>query len=269
MTQTPQSRHRILIGGLRRIERWSGQAKRRLSAPSGAPAEAREAAEPKPTKEASDGYGQYWQPLEQTEARRQIYNSEDADHFEEGGKADCDSLRPYFTATSTVLDLGCGTGRVARYVAAECAQLWAVDASTRMLELAAERMAHIGNVRYARCYDVKIPDVASESIDLVYSLLVLQHLEREDAFLLLQELRRIVKPTGTVFLTFPNLLSDVYLNAFVSDAALTPRNPVRARIYTPQEVDRLLSEVGFSVEIDPDVEIRAVCRPIKKPWITG
>ena len=42
--------------------------------------------------------------------------------------------------------------------------------------------------------------------------------EREDAFLLLEELRRVIRPTGTVIVTYPNLLSDTYLDCFLQYA---------------------------------------------------
>jgi ubiquinone/menaquinone biosynthesis C-methylase UbiE len=207
-------------------------------------------------------YGQYWQPHANTDAMLQIYNTDNPASFEEGGRIDADRLSPYFDASSTVLDLGCGSGRVARYIAPFCATLWAVDASTRMLEFAKDRLGAFHNVRYAKCDDVTIPDVPTGSVDLAYSLLVLQHLEREDAFLLLRELRRVTKPTGVVVVTFPNLLSDTYLQAFVTYATThETSNPARARIYTPQEVERILPEAGFSAEIDAEREIRAVCRP--------
>ncbi|HLH47654.1 MAG TPA: methyltransferase domain-containing protein, partial [Acidimicrobiales bacterium] len=111
--------------------------------------------------------------------------------------------------------------------------------------------------------DTVVPDVPSASVDFAYSLLVLQHLEREDAFLLMKELRRIVAPTGTVVITFPNLLADVYLQSFVRDATTGGvNNPVRARIYTPQEVGAILPAAGFSVTVEEEVEVRAVCRPL-------
>jgi ubiquinone/menaquinone biosynthesis C-methylase UbiE len=151
---------------------------------------------------------------------------------------------------------------VARYLAPQCATLWAVDASPRMLELAGARLAELPNVRFARCVDTDIPDVPTASVDLAYALLVLQHLEREDAYLLLEELHRVVKASGVVFVTFPNLLSDTYLAAFMQYARTgETANPARARMYTPQEVGRLLPAAGFDVDIEAGVEIVAVCHP--------
>jgi SAM-dependent methyltransferase len=228
-----------------------------------AAARARDRLDYQVTETDGDGrYGRLWNPPADADAMSLILNTSDPDTFETTGRADAERLASFLPAAATAMDVGCGIGRVARYLAPQCASLWAVDASPRMLELAAVRLAGVPNVRYARCIDTAIPDVPTASVDLVYALLVLQHLEREDAFLLLEELRRIVRPTGTVVVTFPNLLSDTYLAGFL-DYAHTGEvaNPARARIYTPQEVGRLVPAAGFDVDIEADVEIFAVCRP--------
>ena len=130
-----------------------------------------------------------------------------------------------------------------------------------MLHYARQRMVGTTNVRYARCRGTTIPDIPTGAIDFAYSLLTLQHVEREDAFLLLRELGRVVRPGGTIHVTFPNLLSDTYLAAFVAyaeEGRSTSR--ARARFYTPQEVERILPAAGLVVsEIDAGVEIAARC----------
>lgn len=235
---------------LRRGERLSASLRERIEAAPASPAG------------GGGRYGRLWNPGDVTEAIAEIYNTTDLESFERGGKLDSEWLSPYLSESATVLDFGCGIGRVARYVAPACKQLWAVDASPRMLELAAQRLAAFGNVRFLRSQDTAIPDVAAGSVDLVYSLLVLQHVEREDAFLILEELRRVLHPDGRAVLTFPNLLSDTYLESFlqyVRAGASTQAN--RARIYTPQEVERLLSAAGFEADIDAGTEIRVVAKP--------
>ncbi len=205
-------------------------------------------------------YGERWVPQDTKAAMAAIYNTESEASFEEGGQHDAALLAPYVDAGSTVLDLGCGIGRVARYVAPRCKALWAVDASETMLELAARRLAGLDNVRYARCLGTAVEEVPDGSVDLVYSILVLQHLEREDAFQLLRDVVRLLKPGGTAYLTFPNLLSDVYLRSFVTDVDRGQvTNPVRARIYTPQEVERLVPAAGLELrELRPEENIVAV-----------
>jgi hypothetical protein len=79
----------------------------------------------------------------------------------------------------------------------------------------------------------------------------------------------VLRPGGSAFLTFPNLLSDVYLNAFLNYAeGGEVGNPVRARFYTPEEVRRILTAAGFDlinlaagVEIEVDCARGAASRP--------
>jgi len=71
-----------------------------------------------------------------------------------------------------------------------------------------------------------------------------------------------MRSSGTVVVTFPNLLSDTYLGAFLDYVrAGEVTNRARARMYTPEEVARVVEAAGFDVEIDAGVEIFAVCRP--------
>jgi ubiquinone/menaquinone biosynthesis C-methylase UbiE len=206
-------------------------------------------------------YGTRWVPRDESEAMDQILNNRDPEEFEAAGRRDAATIGELIEPTDTVLDLGCGIGRVTRYVAPLCREIWAVDASATMLEYAKKRLADLPNVRLVQGAGTSLPDVPSESVDLAYSMLTLQHVEREHAFLLLRELRRILKPGGRAFLTFPNLLSDTYLQAFLYYVDHDEvDNPARARFYTPEEVARLLPAAGFEVEsIEAEVEIVAVC----------
>lgn len=206
-------------------------------------------------------YGRLWNPIDVKEAIAEIYNTTDMAAFEEGGQLDAGWVNQFVSESSTVLDLGCGIGRVARYVAPNCKEMWAADASERMLQIAAQRLSDFPNVRLLHSGDTKIP-APDDSVDVAYSLLVLQHVEREDAFLLLEELRRILKPDGRALLTFPNLLSDTYLDSFLMYAHTGgSTQPNRARIYTPEEVDRLMTAAGFTCELEPQTEIRVIATP--------
>lgn len=260
---------RALDAAAARAESLAGRSSERSSVPPGRGDEAVEPREPAAGDQPVTGgtsagvaYGEHWLPADVAQAIAVIYNTDSIESFEEGGRKDAEALADYFTADSTVLDLGCGIGRVARNVSTGCRTLWAVDASERMLALAAEYLVDRPNVRFARCLDTDVPDVPDASVDLAYSLLVLQHLEREDAFRLLRELVRVLRPGAMAYLTFPNLLTDPYLEAFLAyvDSGEVA-NPIRARFYTPEEVRRLLPAAGFEVvEIQPGTEIVAIVR---------
>ncbi len=219
-----------------------------------------------PGHDAITGHGAHtrygWAPQTEQDARLEIIDSEDKEFFEESGRRDAERLLPFLEPGFAVLDLGCGIGRIAMYMAPHCQTLWAVDASPRMLEMAGTRLAGLSNVKYAQCLDTKVPEVVDESIDLVYSIIVLQHLEKEDAFLLTEDVVRMLRPGGLAFLTWPNLLDEANLEAFVQGARRgEATNNYRARLYTTHELELLLPRAGFSsVEIRDEPNIVTICR---------
>jgi ubiquinone/menaquinone biosynthesis C-methylase UbiE len=215
----------------------------------------------------ANGYGVWWSPHDEGEARFAILAEAEAALFEESGRADAERVGRLVGREDTVLDLGCGIGRVARYMAERCRLLWAADASRVMLKMAAPRLADRPNVRMVQSHDAAIPEIPDHSVDVAYAILVLQHLEREDAFLLLRELRRLLRPGGAAYLTFPNLLSETYLKVFLDGVeSRAVANLARTRMYTPQEVMRLLPAAGFRVEgFRAEQEIVVVCRPEPDP----
>jgi len=213
-------------------------------------------------KPADPGYGAIWVPQDEAEAMDQILNVSDPVAFETAGRDDAERFGPFIDPADTVLDLGCGIGRVTRYVAPLCREIWAVDVSETMLRFARQRLAELPNVHFVLGRGTALPEIETGSIGFAYSLLTLQHVEREHAFKLLREVRRVVRDGGRAFLTFPNLLSDEYLRAFLHYVDVDEvGNPARARFYTPQEVERLLPVAGLEIEdLEAGVEIVATCR---------
>jgi ubiquinone/menaquinone biosynthesis C-methylase UbiE len=218
---------------------------------------------PEPASATGARYGSHWVPTDEPEAMEQILNVSDPEQFEAAGRKDAEGLlAPFIRPTDTVLDLGCGIGRVARYVAPLCRELWAVDVSETMLRFAGERLGELSNVRFALGRGASLPaEIPAASVDFVYSLLTLQHIEREHAFMLLRDVRRVLRPSGVLHVTFPNLLSDTYLDHFVQYAESgEATNDARARFYTPQEVERIVPAAGFTIrELVPGVEIHVTC----------
>jgi malonyl-CoA O-methyltransferase len=93
----------------------------------------------------------------------------------------------------TVLDLGCGTGRHALWLAGEGAAVTAVDFSAGMLE-EARRKAGAEGVRFV-VHDLHEPLPFDDgSFDVVVSGLVLEHLRELDAFF--AEARRVLRAGG-------------------------------------------------------------------------
>ena len=107
-------------------------------------------------------------------------------------------LRPGMSA----LELGCGVGLFTAELAQTGAAITAIDISPDLLEIAkTERSASNVNYEVQNAYAM---NYAGSTFDTVVGSSVLHHLELEPA---LREIRRVLKPDGTIFFTEPNMLN--------------------------------------------------------------
>ena len=150
-----------------------------------------------------------------------------------------------------------------RYVAPLCREVWAVDISPRMLELARSRLSGLANVRFALSNEASLPEPPTANVDFAYSLLTLQHVEREHAFALMREVRRVLRPGGVAHFTFPNLLSDEYLHAFLHYVEAVRRIAIPHELGSIRRKRSIAScrrRVSEIVDFEVEVEIRVTCR---------
>jgi ubiquinone/menaquinone biosynthesis C-methylase UbiE len=184
--------------------------------------------------------------------------------FNEKGRQDAEWLRRLIGPDKVVLDLGCGVGRIEKFLAPSCRLLHAADVSKVMLKKAAERLQGIPNVMFNRVDGNSLDCFSDEMFDAVFSLLVLQHLEKEDAFRYLLEFHRVLKTDGLCIVQFPNLISESYFNDFLTYARMdsNERPMARMRCYTLEETKFLLDKAGFQIReiIDDDKEVIAIAK---------
>lgn len=105
----------------------------------------------------------------------------------------------------TVLELGCGAGRIGRELAPRCARWIGVDISPNMIRVAGKRLAHVDHVRLEVLERTSLDMLDDASVDKAYTVAVLCHMDKEDLFLYLRELARVLKPGGLAYLETWNL----------------------------------------------------------------
>jgi ubiquinone/menaquinone biosynthesis C-methylase UbiE len=193
-------------------------------------------------------YGLFWnlKTSSENEAMLMISQTADASDFWKDGREIALSIVTRMGEDDVVLDFGCGIGRVARFVAPYVCELWCVDASSRMLRFASRALSDHSNVRFLRTNGIKM-QFRDEMFDFVYSILTLQHLEKEDAYAALSEIYRVLKAGGLAYFSFPNFLSKEYFKGFLKNVKNPDFSPIRIRLYTPQEVEKILTSIGFKV----------------------
>lgn len=104
---------------------------------------------------------------------------------------------------AAALDFGCGAGGLTGALATHFAAVTGVDISAPMLDQA--RALHAGNerCRFVHNDSPALRMLASESIDLVYSSLVLQHMPTGLAGGYLAEFLRVLRPGGAIVILVP------------------------------------------------------------------
>lgn len=92
------------------------------------------------------------------------------------------------------LDVGCGTGRITRCLAARCREVIGIDPAPEMVRVARERAAALGNVRF-ECTGLEEFDAPPGSFDAVVAVLVLHHVPLRPS---LARLRELLAPGGVL-----------------------------------------------------------------------
>lgn len=157
-----------------------------------------------------------------------------------------------FAPTDRVLELGCGVGRIGLQLAPKVARWDGADISANMLEVARTRLAAQNNVGFTELKRSRLDGVADASFDKAYSVAVFIHMDKEDFFLYLEELARVLKPGGLLYFDTWNLASKVGWRRFMLEveqhrhADPSQRKDVaRNQFSTPEEVRTFLEHAGF------------------------
>jgi len=157
-------------------------------------------------------------------------------------------------AGDQVLELGCGVARIGRELAPSCAHWTGVDISGNMIEQAAQRTAHLHNVTLHRLDRNNLEMIPDNTIDKAYSIAVMCHMDKEDLYLYLEELRRVVKLGGMIFIETWNLAHPIgwkrwqYEVRHWSRSGQSARKDVsRNQFCTPDEFELYQRQAGFEV----------------------
>jgi SAM-dependent methyltransferase len=139
-----------------------------------------------------------------------------------------------------IVDLGCGPGQVARYLADRGAHSIGVDLSPQMLRQARLQAASQPFV----CGDLRTlpfrPAWASGAVAF-YSI---QHLPRQDLPLALEEIRRVVAPGGILVIATHLGQGEVYVPELLGH----PLRPMGGTMYGDDELQGMVERHHFGVE---------------------
>ena len=154
--------------------------------------------------------------------------------------------------TDRVLELGCGVGRIGLEIAPKVLHWEGADISKNMLDVARQRLSGQNNVGFTELKQSRLDGLADASFDKAYCVAVFIHMDKEDFFLYLEELARVLKPGGVLFFDTWNLASTVGWRRFMLEVEqhrnadhLQRKDVARNQFSTPEEVRAYLKAAGF------------------------
>lgn len=165
-------------------------------------------------------------------------------------------------STVKILDFGAGIGNSVPYVHKyfASAELACLDLSQRSLKIAEKRFPYLA--QYIHFDGTHIP-FPVEYFDIVFAMCVFHHIDYTDHVLLLQELRRVIRPSGSLFIFEHNPKNP--LTVRVVNSCPFDEN---ARLISGSDMKQRLLAAGFtSVKIRYRVffpHFLRVLRPIEK-----
>jgi SAM-dependent methyltransferase len=149
--------------------------------------------------------------------------------FFASGRQDYDRYVPPFLAKmnfnprgKTALEIGCGIGRIARWMSQDFAQYIGVDVSPEMIRKAASY--GLPHARFHAVSGGDLSGIPDASIDFVFSFAVFQHVpDKEAIFNYIAETGRVLRPSGIFRLHMKGLWT-LPLRRFVVEAGLPHRD---------------------------------------------
>ena len=138
-----------------------------------------------------------------------------------------------------ICDMGCGPGHVARYLSERGAHVVGVDLSAGMIEQARRLNPGIefwqGNM-----LALDVQDGAWAGIAAFYSII---HIPREEVIAALRELKRVLRPGGTLLLAFHIGAEVVHMEEWWGQAVSAD-----FVFFQPHEMQGYLQTAGFEIE---------------------
>lgn len=142
-------------------------------------------------------YTESWAPETLEQAKFLIDTRREGDEFWDAGRDLARFVMTYAPAhTAVVCEYGCGVGRIIGEIDAPVTV--GIDVSPEMLEFARERFPH---TLFRQTDGASIP-LDDGSVDFLYSILALQHMDARDVAGVLYDTARILSDDGRCYLRF-------------------------------------------------------------------
>lgn len=158
-----------------------------------------------------------------------------------------------FLIGEKVVELGCGRGVVTEKLAQKCQKLIVVEAAEPNVTFVSNRLKDHSNVEFCHSLWQDFEYAAADISDVVF-FMGLEHLDRENALLVLMKIKSFLRPQGRLHVVVPNAKSlhrriAYYMNLIADVHELSERDKLggHVRVYDKELLLKELKECGFDV----------------------
>lgn len=145
------------------------------------------------------------------------------------------SIAPFYDPSWSVLDIGCGMGRVLKPLADHFRYLVGIDVSSEMIERSKKWLEGLENVKTMETSGVDLGPLPSEHFNLIYSYVAFQHMPQPVFERYLEECNRVLQLQGLLAFQIP-----------IGRSQKIPLgDTIGIRCYSKYEIFDLLKQNGF------------------------
>ena len=175
---------------------------------------------------------------------------------------------PNIGPRAKILEIGCGGGKFSERLVGLGGSLVCADVSSEMLGRTHERLHGGKNVAFQKLNGYDLHQFRKDSFDFVFSFDTFVHIDMEDSYSYLAEIRRVLRPGGKGFLHFANLNSQEGWKKFVEEVPFHRGSKEyynQFRFLTWEIVERFFSSLGFEILDHRKEPFRDILVQFRKP----
>lgn len=139
----------------------------------------------------------------------------------------------------TILDVGCGTGRLVKFLNRAGCQTLGCDISPEAVSLA-RKINGTKNIYLSPAQNLSFKN---DSFDLITAISVIEHMSAKNLSLFLADAKRVLKSNGYIFLITPNYASP--LRFILGKSWFAYQDPTHINFYSPDSLEKLLQKYDF------------------------
>jgi ubiquinone/menaquinone biosynthesis C-methylase UbiE len=179
----------------------------------------------------------------------------------------------------TILDLGCGTGRITQFLAKNFKEAIGTDVSEELINKAHKDHQNIPNMKFYLTSGEDLKEIGDESIDIGFSFATLQHIPNKKIVIKnFKEVYRALKTGGKILMQvrggpgnppgkpifvhgFNKFYAGIFLwRNFLPILFVRKYDPLLGACFSPSETKNKLATLGFS-------QVEAYYEGPKRLWI--